>query len=212
MLVIGLTGGIGSGKSTVADLFAELGTPIIDADLIAREIVMPGESAYDTIVQHYGPEVLLPDNSLDRQQLRRIIFEHEHEREWLENTLHPIIRERIAQRLPLLQAPYCIVVIPLLTESTPFPFINRVLVVDTTLEQQKARISQRDQATAALIESMLESQASREERLGIADEVIVNDGVIADLVPQVEMLHRKYCSLDETRFFVSSGNKPDAPG
>lgn len=195
MLVIGLTGGIGSGKSTVADLFSELGTPIIDADLIAREVVSPGEPAYHAVLAHYGPQILLPDNALDRRQLREIIFEHAHERKWLENTLHPAIRNRIAQRLPLLQAPYCIVVIPLLIETAPYSFIDRILVVDSTLEAQKRRISQRDNADEKLINTMLESQITREARLAAADDVIVNDGSLADLTPQVEKLHQFYSEL-----------------
>src|SRR3990167_4504947 len=132
MLVIGLTGGIGSGKSTVADRFAEHGAPIIDTDIIAREVTEPNQPALEQIKSHFGAAIIATDGTLDRKKLRDYIFEHPHERLWLEKLLHPLILAQVKHLIQTTRsAPYCIVVIPLLAESKPFPFIHRILVVDT---------------------------------------------------------------------------------
>ena len=193
--VIALTGGIGSGKSTVAELFAKLGTPIIDADLIARELTHIDQSAYKDIVNHFNEkQILKADQTLNRNKLREIIFEDQKERQWLENLLHPLIQEKIADEIKKVSAPYCIVVIPLLFEVTPYNFIDRILVVDSPEEQQIARVIARDKTNSALIKKILKSQISRQQRISGADDIIVNENRISDLVPQVEKLHRIYSS------------------
>lgn len=199
MLVIGLTGGIGSGKTTVANLFAEHGVPIIDADVIAREITQPHEKAYEAIVRHFGHQIILPSDQLDRAQLRKIIFAQTRERRWLENLLHPIIRDKIEQRIHLIDAPYCITVIPLLLEVTPYSFIDRILIIDTPEIQQIDRVIKRDKIEKETVYAILESQIAREERLTQADDVIINDGSLADLETQVTNLHAKYIQLAQMK-------------
>lgn len=197
MLIIGLTGGIGSGKSTVARLFADKGIPVIDADIIARSMTEAGEPALIAIAEHFGTQVILKDGSLDRPKLRAIIFQNPAERQWLEQLLHPLIREKISQQLATLsasnsKAPYCIIVIPLLLETGAYPFIDRILVVDAPEHLQLTRVSTRDSTLVAGAQSIVDSQIARDERLKQADDVIVNDGTLADLVPQVDKLHNQY--------------------
>jgi dephospho-CoA kinase len=195
MLVVGLTGGTGSGKSTVADLFAAHGIPIIDADVIAREITLPSTPAFHAILAHFGPSILQSDGSLDRQALRHIIFDDNEARAWLENTLHPLILEQIKQRISLISAPYCLVVIPLLAEKGSYTFINRILVVDASQQLQIERIRKRDHSDIKLATAIVQSQATREKRLKLADDIILNDGDLADLLPQVERLHTFYAMM-----------------
>lgn len=197
MLIIGLTGGVGSGKSTVARMFADKGIPIIDADMIARSLTEAGEPALTAITEHFGLLIMMKDGNLDRAKLRAIIFNNPAERLWLEQLLHPLIREKITQQLAVLSAannlsPYCIVVIPLLFETEPYPFIDRILVVDTPEHLQIARVGTRDQTLAASAKAIVDTQLARDERLKRADDVIVNDGTLADLVPQVDKLHLQY--------------------
>lgn len=195
MLVIGLTGGIGSGKSTVAKLFAEKNIPIIDADVIAKELTQPGQPAYQEIVHHFGEAILKPNKTIHRINLRHIIFTKPHERKWLEQLLHPFIRSEIDHRIKNCPGPYCIVVIPLLTESEPNPLIQRILVVDTSENLQIKRTQQRDNTSLDLIHMILNSQASRQTRLQQADDIINNTGDLSALVQQVTNLHQKYLSL-----------------
>lgn len=197
MLIVGLTGGIGSGKSTVARLFADKGIPVIDADIIARSLTDNGEPALAAIAEHFGVQVIMKDGSLDRAKLRDIIFQQPNERRWLEELLHPLIREKIHQQLAALsasntKAPYCIVVIPLLLETKSYPFIDRILVVDTPEEIQVVRVSMRDGALAANAKQIIEAQINRAERLKQADDVIINQKTLADLAPQVDRLHNQY--------------------
>lgn len=193
MLIIGLTGGIGAGKSTVANLFAERGVPIIDADVIARELVLPKQPALMKIVNHFGPSILSSDGMLNRAQLRQIIFTDMKEREWLEKLLHPLIKKAIQAQIKRLTAPYCIAVIPLLFEVKPYPFINRILVVDATREIQRQRVDARDHSHE--LEAIINAQLSREQKLARADDVITNNGTIADLIPQIDKLHSVYQHL-----------------
>lgn len=196
MLVIGLTGGIGSGKSTVADRFAEHGVPIIDADLIAKELTLPDEPAFKAIVEHFGSSFVSKDGTLDRRKLREHIFNHVDERNWLEGCLHPLIVARMKEQIGLLKgAPYCIAVIPLLAESQAFPFIGRILVVDLPEEDQVERVLNRDKTNAAQVKAIIESQASRHDRLAIAHDVITNNGSLDDLITQVDALHKKYVNM-----------------
>ena len=192
MLVIGLTGGVGSGKTTVANLFAERGIPIIDADVIAREVTLPAEPGLKQIVEHFGQAILLQDGTLNRGKLREIIFTQANERQWLEKLLHPLIRQRIEQRLQAITAPYCIVVIPLLFEVKPYPFINRILVIDAPPHLQIERVTARDRLDPSQIECIMNAQTSRNKRLMGAQDVILNDGNIAGLEPQVQKLHEIY--------------------
>lgn len=192
MLVVGLTGGIGSGKSSVAALFAERGVPVIDADVIARDLTQPGKPAFAAIVKHFGEQIVLPDGSLDRAGLRQIIFSDVNNRLWLEHLLHPQIRDEMSRQIKTIHAPYCIAVIPLLLEVEFYSFINRILVVDTPEHIQLERVTQRDNSPVIQIEAILKAQAKRQDRLARAHDVIVNDGELTDLVPQVEKLHEKY--------------------
>lgn len=195
MLVVGLTGGIGSGKSTVAKLFAERGAAIIDADIVAREVTMKDKPAFKKIISHFGSDVLLSDGNLDRSKLRQIIFDDPNERLWLEQLLHPLIKDEMKQQITKMTAPYCIAVIPLLLEVEFFSFINRILVVDTPESEQMRRVMLRDNISESEVEAILHSQASRQDRRAKAQDIIMNDGVLEDLLPQIDKLHEKYLSL-----------------
>ena len=189
---VGLTGGIASGKSTVANLFAALGITIVDNDVLAREVVAPGSPLLPQIAAHFGPEVLAADGSLDRAALRKRVFADPAERQWLERLTHPVIRQLTDERSAAAPGPYSIVAIPLLVETGSKDRFDRVLVVDCEPEVQLARLQARDGMTRAQAESMLAAQVSRAERLAVADDVIRNDGDIAHLRDQVERLHRSY--------------------
>lgn len=192
MLRVALTGGIASGKSTVAAYFAKLGVPVIDCDLIARELCEPNASAYQNIVDHFGTSVLGSDGRLNRHALRELIFSEPKERLWLEQLLHPLIRAEIRQRLTQLKAPYCLIVIPLLSESKGIDFIDRVCVVDTPLSLQLARIQARDHCSPEEAERMVKTQHSSEQRLKLADDVIHNEGDLDSLQEQVQNLHKAW--------------------
>jgi len=198
MLTIGLTGGIGTGKTTVANLFAEHGIIIIDADKIARELTDPHEATFQTIVNYFGSSILLKDGQLDRRKLRQIIFDDPKQREWLESVLHPPIRERIQDAIKHATSPYCIVVIPLLFETGAYSFIDRVLVVDVAEGIQIARIQKRDHATKDQIRAILNTQTDRKTRYQGASDIILNEGSVEDLKPQIETLHRLYLQLSTT--------------
>lgn len=197
MFVIGLTGGIGSGKSTVADLFAKHGIPILDADKIAREITEPQQFAYLEILRHFGSDVIQADGILNRKKLRHIIFADSAERNWLEKLLHPIILEKMQEYIRQLDAPYCIAIIPLLFEVDFYSFINRILVVDAPEELQIKRVIERDTATQSDIEAILKAQTSRQDRLSRAHDLITNDGNLAELAKQVDKLHHFYLDLQK---------------
>ena|SRR5579862_8297593 len=194
-LVVALTGGVGSGKTTVADLFAKHGIPIIDADVIARQMTEIGSPAFLDIVDHFQQKILLSDGTLDRKKLRQVIFMHPEERRWLEALLHPLIRTEIEKQLAKTAAPYCIVVIPLLFEVKPYSFLNRILVVDTTEAEQIKRVMARDETSSVQAESILKTQISREQRIAMAHDVIHNNGSVEELEPKVEELHRAYLKL-----------------
>lgn len=197
MLVVGLTGGIGAGKSTVAALFIKHDIPIIDADVIAREITMPGTPALSRITKHFGQEILLANGHLDRAKLRQIIFSQPNQRLWLENLLHPIIREEMINKINMLSSPYCIAVIPLLLEVEFYSFIHRILVIDAPEHLQIERTAHRDKIQKSQIETILKTQAKREHRTAHAQDIIINDGKLEDLVPQVEKLHQRYLEMAE---------------
>lgn len=198
MLVIGLTGGIGSGKSTVAELFARRGAPIIDTDLIARELVEPGQAALAEIRSAFGDQVLDARGHLDRRRLRSIVFNDEAQRRRLEAILHPRIYASVRERIAGLRAPYCIVVIPLLVETGGEEFVDRVLVVDVPPQLQQRRTQARDGLSDAEAQAILASQADRPRRLAAADDVIENSGEPAALDSQVAALDEEYRRLGGT--------------
>lgn len=192
MLIVGLTGGISSGKTTVCELFAELGTPIIDADVIAREVVAPGTPALESIAKRFGPEILTAEGELNRLALKAIVFADDSKRLWLENLLHPCIREEMFRQANSYDAPYVILAIPLLVETLPNPQLDKILVIDTDTESQIQRTMARDSLSREQVENILKAQVSREKRLLYADDVIKNTGNLADLRQQVKCLHEKY--------------------
>jgi dephospho-CoA kinase len=196
-LRIGLTGGIASGKSAVADMFAELGAVIIDTDVIARELVMPGQPALDEILEAFGPEVIGPDGLLDRRAMRKRVFEDEPLRLRLEEILHPRIRDETFRQASRAGGAYQIIVVPLLAESPLKDYVDRILVVDCDEEIQVNRLLQRDAETMEQAQRILAAQASREERLAIADDVIDNSGSLEETRRQVGKLHEFYIGLQD---------------
>ena len=194
-LRVGLTGGIASGKSMIADMFAARGVPIIDTDVIAREVVQPGEPARKEIERQFGPEVISPDGRLDRRRLREIVFSANGKREELEAIVHPRIRDAAVLQSSAAGGEYQVIVVPLLVESPMRQWMDRILVVDCSEETQLRRLLERDAESREQARRMIEAQASREERLAIADDVIANDGTKAEAEEQVENQHRFYRGL-----------------
>ncbi len=194
-LRVGLTGGIASGKSTVADMFAELGAVIIDTDVIAREVVMPGQPALDEIRELFGPGVIRADGTLDRREMRKRVFEDEPLRKQLEAIVHPRIRDETFRQASEAGGRYQLIIVPLLAESPLRDYVDRILVVDCTEDRQIARLLERDAETVEQAERILSAQASREERLAIADDVLDNSGDLADTRRQVDALHRMYVDM-----------------
>ncbi len=197
MLTVGLTGGIGSGKSTVSDLFSNLGVPIIDTDLISHRLLEPNQSGYEKVVAHFGDKLLGKDQQIDRRQLRRVVFNDEAEKLWLEATLHPIIYQQTQQQIEQLEATaYAIVVIPLLFETDFRALLDRILVIDCCPETQIRRLTARDHIDLKLARLMLAQQWTNEARLERADDVIHNGSDLdIDLDQQVAKLHHKYLLL-----------------
>jgi len=194
-LLVVLTGGIASGKSTAADEFARLGVPVIDTDLLAREVVEPGQPALQAIRAEFGDAVMRADGALDRRALRRIIFADAARRERLEAIVHPRIVEQVRQRLAGLDAGYAVLVVPLLVETGLFADADRVLVVDVPEELQLQRLLARDQVDRDQAHAALAAQATRDQRLARADDVIDNTGTLADLHARVTELDRHYRRL-----------------
>ena len=193
-LRIGLTGGIASGKSTVADLFAEHDVPIIDTDVIARQLVQPGMPALDEIRTTFGDDVFDWQGQLDRACMREVVFSDASRREQLESILHPRIRDEAIAQSGATDGPYQIIVVPLLVESPMRDLMDRVLVVDCDEETQLNRLLARDAENEDQARRILAAQASRADRLGIADDVISNDGDLETTRQQVDALHEKYLS------------------
>lgn len=190
--VVALSGGVASGKSTIASLFANLGVPIIDADIIARQIVKVGTEPFIQIVKHFSQEILLPNGELDRSQLREIIFNNEHERLWLNNLLHPLIHQETQRQIARQKAEYIIWVVPLLVENNLHNFADRVLMIDIPESLQLQRLVKRDHISESLAKKMILSQASSAKRLAYADDTIDNDGDLSSLKQQVGKLHQQY--------------------
>lgn len=193
--VVGLTGGIASGKSEVTRRFEALGVTVADADLAARAVVAPGSPALALIAERFGASMLLADGTLDRARLRAHVFADAAERKALEAITHPAIRELLRQECEQAESPYAIAAIPLLTEAggrVAYGWLDRVLVVDAPQSLQLARLMQRDGSDAVLAQQMIDAQASREQRLALADDVVTNDGHPDALQVQVERLHGMY--------------------
>jgi dephospho-CoA kinase len=194
-LVIGLTGGIASGKTTVSDQFARLGIDIIDADVIAREVVAKGSPGLKTIVDEFGEEILTPTLELDRQKLRRIVFTDNTKKEWLNALLHPLIRTQMALQTNNAKSPYCILSVPLLVENKLNKMVDRTLVVDIDAATQLKRAMTRDSSEQIIIENIIASQATRSERLAVADDIISNTRDRDWLNAQVTDLHQIYLNM-----------------
>lgn len=195
LLRVGLTGGIGSGKTTVKNFFDELGAPTIDADEISHKITKPGQAAFDEVVALFGKESLDETGNLDRKRLRALIFDEPGLKQKLEAVIHPRVRAQIREFTDRVDYPYCIICIPLLLETGAQSTVDRVLVVDAPEELQVTRVSLRDNAEERQTRSIIRSQAGREQRLNAAHDIIVNDGNINDLKAQVENLHKRYMMM-----------------
>lgn len=190
--IVALSGGIASGKSTIAHLFAQLGVPIIDADIIARQVVEVGTPALEQITQHFSQEILLENGELDRSQLREIIFNNDHERLWLNNLLHPIIAQETQKQFAQQTKPYVIWVVPLLIENNLHQLADRVLMIDIPEALQLERLINRDRISESLAKKMIATQVCLSDRLAFADDIIVNDGDLVSLKIQVDNLHKQY--------------------
>ena len=198
-LCIGLTGGIGSGKSTVANMFIEKGVPVIDMDVIAHQLVEPGQPALEKIVALFGKSVLLDDGQLDRKTLRELIFAKPSARQQLEQILHPRIRQEVQQQIKAVESPYCIIAIPLLLETNQQDLVQRILVVDSSEEHQIERTVKRDLCNAEQVKSIIHNQIDRATRVSQADDIIDNTSDQAYLQEQVDKLHQTYLDIARTK-------------
>jgi dephospho-CoA kinase len=190
--VVALTGGIASGKTTVSNWFAQQGVCIVDADMAAREVVAIGSPALAQIQKRFGDDILTPEKALNRQKLRDIVFNVPNEKHWLEALLHPMIRQHMAEQLKVCTTPYAIAVIPLLVETGIPEFIDDVCVVDCSTETQRKRLAVRDNLASTMIENMLAAQASRQQRLALANQIINNDEDETALINQLPALHQQW--------------------
>ncbi len=197
MLIIGLTGGIGSGKSVASDKFKSLGITIVDADVASRTVVEPGKPALKEIQDHFGSGIITAEGKLDRNKLREIIATDAEERKWLESVLHPKIGEQITKEISESTSVYTLFVAPLLLETNSQEMCSRVVVVDVPKDVQIQRTAKRDKVSSNQVEQMVAAQMKREKRLEKADDVLLNNGTIEDLEKQVEELHKKYIQMAE---------------
>lgn len=192
---VALTGGIGSGKSTIANIFAALGVDIIDADAIARQVVEPGQPALAAVHAHFGNEILLPDGTLNRALLRKKIFSSAVDKCWINDLLHPLIHGRTQQQLAQARSAWCLWVVPLLVENRLQQCADRVLLVDVDRTTQITRTIKRDQISREQVEHILAAQATREARLAAADDIIDNCGLPETVAARVAELHEQYLAL-----------------
>ena len=196
MYVVAITGGIGSGKTTIANQFAELGIDVVDADVIAREVVESGTPALAAIADHFGPDVITPDGQLDRRRLREQVFSDPSAKAWLNALLHPLIRSEMQRQCAAARSPYCLLVVPLLVENKLTGLANRVLVVDVDEATQIERTCRRDGVTAEQAKAIIAAQASRSERLAAADDVIENaNGSEMAIKARILTLHETYLAF-----------------
>jgi len=208
--VVILTGGIASGKTAVSSRFERLGVPVIDTDIIAREVVQPGRRALAAIVNEFGKEVLDNKGELDRGRMRDLIFSDPVSKEKLEEILHPAIGQEVRLRIDAIQGGYCILVVPLLAESGRYKGSDRVLVVDVDAQTQLQRLITRDRISSDLASNMIKAQASRQERLDLADDVIENAGNLETLDSAVASLHEKYRQLARQSQSASQPSGPES--
>ena len=199
MFVVGLTGGIGSGKSTVAEMFAALEIDLVDADVAAREVVAPGTPALAKIVEHFGPDILMADGSLDRRKLRRVIFHQEQEKHWLETLLHPLIRRWLTQQISDRRSAYCLLISPLLLETGQAEMVDRILVVDVSVETQISRTLARDGGEERTVRAIIAAQIGRSQRLEHGDDIIDNELPVRSLRQRVEKLHQQYLTMAKAK-------------
>lgn len=192
---VALTGGIGSGKSTVANAFAQLGIDVIDADIIARQVVEPGQPALLALQERFGDDVMLPTGGLNRSALRHIIFNSSVEKNWVNNLLHPLIHAETQRQLALARSAWCLWVVPLLVENGLQRLADRVLVVDVDRETQLIRTTARDNIRREQAENILAAQASRDERLAVADDIIDNSASPEEVIAHVAVLNQRYIAL-----------------
>ncbi|GLS82255.1 dephospho-CoA kinase [Paraferrimonas haliotis] len=190
--IVGLTGGIGSGKTTIANLFADKGITLVDADVIARDMVAPNSPALQAIIERYGAHILDNQGQLDRAKLRLRVFDDDDERTWLNGLLHPMIRKHMLKQAREARSEYAIMVVPLLVENSLTQMVNRILVVDVDPETQITRTMARDKVTREQVQAILDAQASRQDRLTLADDVIANEQTMEQLTLTVEQLHQSY--------------------
>lgn len=190
-----LTGGIASGKTAVSDCFSRMGVPVIDTDRIARQVVEPGQPALKLISELFGPDYLDTGGRLDRRKMREAIFSNPAMKSRLEGILHPRIAEKVIERVSEVEAPYCLLVIPLYAESKAYEWINRVLVVDVSEEIQLERVMARDQISREQAQSILDAQSTRQQRFALADDIIDNSGDLNELEDKVKKLHEHYLRM-----------------
>ena len=195
--IVALTGGIASGKTLISDEFARLGVPVIDTDVIAREIVEPGQPALEEIKDVFGPKIIDANGQLKRSYLRALIFSNLKAREQLESILHPKIRQKVNKSFKTVTTSYCILVIPLLAERGSYPNVKRILVIDVEPDKQISRLMVRDNCSREQANQALASQASRDQRLKIADDILNNSGSPKQARHDVAGLHKKYTELAE---------------
>jgi len=195
--IVGLTGGIGSGKTSVANAFAARGATIIDTDAIAHQLTAPGGTANSAIAANFGETMLTQQGAMDRVKMRSLIFSDATKKALLESILHPMIRAEVAKQTDLATGPYVIYVVPLLVESSHWKF-PRVLVIDCDEDKQIQRVMQRDGLAEDLIRSIVAQQATRQQRLAIATDVLQNQGAFETLIPEIDRLHRLYCELSSS--------------
>lgn len=196
MYVVAITGGIGSGKTTVANQFAELGIEVVDADIIAREVVEPGTPALAAIAAHFGADVIAPDGRLNRRQLRERVFTDPQAKGWLNALLHPLIRSEMQRQCAAARSPYCLLVVPLLVENRLTTLANRVLVIDVDEATQIERTCRRDGVSREQAEAILAAQANRTERLAAADDVLDNqNGTLEAIKSRIFALHETYLAF-----------------
>ncbi len=205
MLIIGLTGGIGSGKSAAAACFADQGIHIVDADLVARQVVEPGTPGLAEIREHFGDAVIRPDGTLDRAALRQRVFAAPEERKWLEALLHPIIRRETVRQLEQGDSPYAVLVSPLLVETDQAELVDRILVIDVPEALQIERTCRRDSNSEEQVKAIMAAQANRQTRLDRADDIIVNDRDLASLQQEVLRLHKHYLTLAQCKKLEGRG-------
>jgi dephospho-CoA kinase len=201
--VVGISGGIGSGKTTVTDLFAKYGIDVIDADVIAREVVEPGTAALKAIIDKFGQSVVGESGYLDRAKLRTLVFNDIETKNWLNQLLHPAIRQQMLLQTQQAKSAYCLLSVPLLVENKLYEQVDRVVIVDVDEQTQLQRTLQRDKTNEQQIRAIMSAQATRQQRLVVADEVIDNNGKPDDLAKQVAQLHKRYLQFAKQKAKLS---------